>query len=122
MKFTKNTTIIVVSSCLLLAASLVFLITENRGAELESRVGFIFITIIALCLFGASFFTWLHEKNRRDGGWDGGPPREGPNRPTSPTKSETPFRSDATGRSPSSPSVPKSETSTSTTDTSTTLT
>jgi len=59
MKFSKNAVLILVSCTFLLIACFVLLAVESKGAIVESRLGFVFVAIIALLVFLSVLFLWL---------------------------------------------------------------
>jgi hypothetical protein len=59
MKLGKNAVVILVSCTLLLIASFILLAVESKGAIVESRIGFVFLAVIALLVFLTVFFVWL---------------------------------------------------------------
>ena len=63
MKPGKNTVAILVSCTFLLIAAFILLAVESKGAVVESRIGFVFLAIIALLLFMTVFFAWISPKD-----------------------------------------------------------
>jgi high-affinity K+ transport system ATPase subunit B len=63
MKPGKNAVVILVSSTFLLIAAFVLLAVESKGAVVESRIGFVFLGIIALLVFLTVFFAWISPKD-----------------------------------------------------------
>jgi hypothetical protein len=59
----KNTVAILVSCTFLLIAAFILLAVESKGAVVESRIGFVFLAIIALLLFMTVFFAWISPKD-----------------------------------------------------------
>jgi hypothetical protein len=59
MKLGKNAVVILVSCTFLLVAAFILLAVESKGAIVESRIGFVFVAVIALLVFLTVFFVWL---------------------------------------------------------------
>jgi hypothetical protein len=59
MKLGKNAVVILISCTFLLVASFILLAVESKGAIVESRLGMVFVAIIALLVFLTVFFIWL---------------------------------------------------------------
>jgi hypothetical protein len=63
MKPGKNTVAILISSTFLLVVAFILLAVESKGAVVESRIGFVFVAIIALLVFLTVFFAWISPKD-----------------------------------------------------------
>jgi len=63
MKPGKNTVAILVSCTFLLIVAFILLAVESKGAVVESRIGLVFVAIIALLLFLTVFFAWISPKD-----------------------------------------------------------
>lgn len=63
MRIGKNAVVILISCTFLLIAAFILLAVESKGAMVESRIGFVFLGIIALLVFLTVFFAWLGPKD-----------------------------------------------------------